>query len=504
MRRFKLQTVGKLSAYLTGSAAKPYAVGAAAGLLARALSLAAGFGNLWLLTQMLTKEQFAGYVVVFALVTWLALAGTAGLDRTILYRLSRVEAAPGELMGGPLVAAALIAVLPVSAGFAGIVALGASLGYVGHLPDLALWSAALAPMVVTTCLGRIFESWYWARGRITPSVLIPATGELARTVCLAVAFFILPTVGGVAVAVITAAFVPLFLWSAIAPLGKLRRPIRMERHDVSYGLKAMLAKATYLGIHQIDVLMIGILATATATADYAVAARLALMVALIKGLLAPVLTPRLGRYSATGNREALLHEYDQVRLFGLVAALACAALFAAFGRPILAAFGDYQQSYCLLMILAAGYVVNAGFGSNAAFLTIDGHAGWTLAARFTLLAAIAMLNLVLIPAMSAMGAALSMALGMVAVNILLCYLIWRLDRLPTISPGLVVLLSVAYSLLLLVGFDAIGSLVAALGLGALVGVLLLVQSQLWLPTAKQLFTEGRRTGTSEESVETVR
>ncbi len=473
-----------------GSAATPYLTGAAAGLLAKAMSLVAGFGNLWLLTRILEKEQFASYVFVLALLTWLAVVGTVGLDRTVLFRLSRIDAPPGALVGGPLVAAALVAVLPISAAFALLVAAGTAIGDVGHLPGLAFWLAVLAMMVVTTCLGRVFEAWYWARGRVAPSVLIPAAGEIARTVALAVAFVAAPTRTGVAFAVVVAAFVPLLLWLVVAPLRELRQPARLLREDLSYGLKTMAGRAADEGTHHVDVLMIGLLATAAATADYAVAARFAILVALVKGLLGPVLTPRLGRYSAFGSRDVLLREYNQVRLVGLVAALFSAAVLAALGRPVLALFGDYAQSYPLIMVLVAGYVVSVGFGSNAALLSISGHAGWTLAARVALLAAIVVLNLVLIPFMGAMGAALGMAIGQVAVNALLCAMIWRLDGLPTISPGIVLVLGAALALLLLLGFDAIGSIAGALGLVVLAVWLLARYSSLWLPLAKELL--GRR------------
>lgn len=486
----------KLSAYF-GGVARPYVTGAAAGLLARALSLAAGLANLWLLTRILPKEQFAGYVFVFALLTWLALLGTAGLERTILYRLSRVDAAPGHLIGGSLVAATLIVVLPLSTVLAGVVALGTSVAGLEHLPGIAFWLAVLTPIVITTCIGRVFESWFWSRGRIAPSVLVPASSDVARTIGLAAAFFFLPTRAGVAVAVIAGSFIPLLIWGVIAPLDALRDPTRLERADVSYGLKAMLAKAVNDGTHQLDVIMIGILATAAATADYAVAARLAALVALIKGLLAPVLTPRLGRYSAFGSHATLLREYNQVRLIGFVAALLSASLLAVFGRFLLATFGDYGGSYPLLMILVAGYVASAGFGSNAAFLTIAGHAGWTLAARIALLVAIVMLNLILVPGMGATGAALSMAIGMAAVNVLLCYAIWRLDGLPTMSTGLFVLVGVAYVLLLLVGFGALSGTFAALGVAALTGALLVAHSPLWLPAARRLFGREPRARVAE-------
>lgn len=475
-------TIGKFSAYFAG---------AAAGLLAKALSLVAGFGNLWLLTQILTKEQFAGYVFVLAMVSWLALLGTVGLDRTILYRLSRTDAAPGDLVGGPLIATSLIAVLPLSAALAGIVALCMSAVGIEHLPDLTFWLTVLAPLIVTTCVGRIFGAWYWARGRIAPSLLIPASGDIARVVGLAIAFFVLPTRTGVAIAIVVAGLVPLVVWAAIAPLREFRHPARIEREDVGYGLKTMLARAADEGTQKLDILMIGLLATAAATADYAMAVRFAVLVTLVKGLLGPVLTPRLGRYSASGSREVLLQEYHQVRFFGLVAALFSASVLAVLARPALALFGEFEQSYSLLMILLAGYVVSVGFGSNAAYLTIAGHAGWTLVARIVLLLAMVALNLVLIPLMGATGAALSMAIGMAAVNILLCYIIWRLDRLATISVGLAILLGAAHSVLLLVGFDVLSGFVAAFILSAFACLLLVSQKPLWVPAAQQFFRKIR-------------
>ena len=480
----------KIPSYFGRMHAGPYVTGTAAGLVARGVSLVSGVGNLWLLTQILAKEEFAGYVFVFALLTWLSMLGTAGLDRTVLYRLSQLDAAPGSLVGGSSIAGALIVVLPVSTAVAIVVALGTCFRDLGHLPGLGFWLAALAPVVVATCLGRIFEAWFWARGRIAASLLVPATGDMARTIGLAVAFFLLPASTGVALAVNVAAVVPLLVWLYVAPLDSLRRPTFFDREDLAYGVKAMLSKATNQGTHQLDVILIGILATATATADYAVAARLAAAVNVVKGLLATVLTPRLGRYRATGRRNAVLREFNQVRLIGLAAALVGASLFAGAGGPLLAIFGEYGESYPILMILIAGYVVSAGFGSNAAFLTIAGHAGWTLAARIALLLGIVGLNLVLIPMMGAMGAALSMAIGIAAVNVLLCVIIWRLDRLPTISPALVALLIVACSLLFLCGFHLLSGPVAALGLGALASLLLAAKWPLWVPAVKQLFGVG--------------
>jgi O-antigen/teichoic acid export membrane protein len=464
-----------------------YVTGAGAGLVAKALSLAASFGNLWLLTNILSKAEFAGYVFVVALLSWLAMTGTAGLDRTLVYRLSRDKAAPGELTGGSLVLAALMVVLPLSAVLAAAVATGLSASGLVRLPDIGFWLAVLAPLLVTTCFGRVFEAWFVARGRAEAAVIVPALGDVARVMALGLAFFLLPTRSGVVAAIVAAALVPVVVWLMLAPIDRLRRPVRLTRRDLTYGMQAMLAKATNEGAHQVDVIMIGILATAAATADYGIAARLAPVVGIGKELLSPVLTPRLARYSDAGARDTVVREYRQVQLVGLVTALALAALFAAFGRALLGLFDGYESSYPLLLILAAGYVINAGFGSNAAFLTIRGHTGWTLTARIALLAGIVALNLTLIPALGGVGAALSLALGMAAVNGLMALIIWRVDRLPTMSSGLLLLLGAAFALLLLGGLELVSGLMVMGGLAVLAAMLVTAELSLWLSTARQLF-----------------
>jgi hypothetical protein len=49
----------------------------------------------------------------------------------------------------------------------------------------------------------------------------------------------------------------------------------------------------------------------------------------------------------------------------------------------------------------------------------------------------------------------------------------------------------AFSLLLLVGFDALSGVLAAIALSALAGTLLVAQSPLWLPVVRQLIGSAR-------------
>lgn len=486
-RRSKEASAGGWRVLAARARAAPYLTGAVSGLVAKAVAMGAQFVNLWLLLRLLSKPQFGAYVFVMALIAWITVVGTAGLERLVLYRLSRDLDAPGELTGGSLVATALIGAGLTSAVLAAAAAgLALAMGDQPSLPGVTRWLVNLAPLVVMTCLGRVFEAWFWARGQVSLSLLVPAAADAGRTAGFALALWLLPTQGGVALAVITAALLPLVLWVAIAPLRGLRNPVFVARGDVRYCMNVMLARGANEGVQRLDVLMIGLLASAAATAEYVVAGRIAAVIALGKDLLAPVLTPRLGRFSAAGSRAQAESEYAQTRFVGLASALAFAALLAAAGRPLLAVLaGDLQGSYPLLLILSAGSIINGGFGSNAAYLSITGHAGWTLIARLVLLGMLTGLHLFLIPRFGALGAAFGMASGLAAVNILMAAIIWRLDRVTTVTPGVLLVIATACVALFSAALGAIDGVAAAAGLAFALLALLAAERAIWLPLARR-------------------
>ena len=77
------------------SKSREYVTGASAALIAKLTALTAGFVSLWLLNQILSKQQYGSYAFAMAMVYLLTLVGTSGLDRTLLYRLSRTDSAAG-------------------------------------------------------------------------------------------------------------------------------------------------------------------------------------------------------------------------------------------------------------------------------------------------------------------------------------------------------------------------------------------------------------------------
>jgi O-antigen/teichoic acid export membrane protein len=411
------------------------------------------------------------------------LLATAGLDRSVLYRLSREPGEPGALVGGGYVAWMLRAVVAVGIVTAIGTALGARLlAPRSDLPDLARWFAMLCAAVPLAGAGQVLASWYQARGRLGPALLVPRLTEISRAVLLLLAWFLAPTPGAVALAVIASTAVPLLAWIALLPRGALGRPTRPPAGDTAYGLQLMLAALADRGVRRIDLLMIGFLSTGAATADYAVAAQLVNLTTLGNELLGPVFTPRMGRYFSEGRREEFAIEYEQNRLLTLALGLATAVLFVIAAPALLTLFGDYAGARPVLLALAAAFLIKIGFGATGRYLNMSGRAGWTLASTVALLVVMCGLNLLLIPRLGALGAALGTAIGFASINALHCVVIWRQDRFVAAGPGVLVLLAAAVGLLLAAAFDRLTPLAAGIGLAAL----WLLLGLRWWPIARRL------------------
>jgi len=466
---------------------RDYIAGAAAGLGGKFASLASGFLGLWLLNQILSKQQYGAYAFAMAGLQLLIIVATVGLDRSVLYRLSRLDAPVGELAAGGYVTWVLRAVALIGLVLAVMLAVGIrAVENPTDLPDLAAWVLGLALLIPLAGVGQVLIAWHQARGRVASALLVPRTGEIARVVFLLVAWLWIPSRAGVVGAVLLGAVTPLIVWRILVPRGALARPSRPQEGDIGYGVKLMLTALADRGVRRLDLLMIGVIASGVATAEYAVAAQIATVATLGNELLGPVFTPRMGRYFATGEREALRVEYDQNRILTLSLGIAGAILFVVAGRALLSIFGDYAGAYPILLILGAGYLVKIGFGATGRYLNMAGRANWSLTSTLVLLVSMCALNLILIPRFGGIGAAIGTALSFAGVNILNSAVIWRTDRMATVSVFVLSILALACGLLLSAAFGGIDSPVAGAGLF----LLWLILAPRWWPIAVRLLRAG--------------
>ncbi|WP_435103946.1 oligosaccharide flippase family protein [Arhodomonas sp. AD133] len=194
-------------------------------------------------------------------------------------------------------------------------------------------------------------------------------------------------------------------------------------YDSRRWLAAVWPMALTQGFQQVnryaDVLLLGLLSTVADVGIYRVAAQGAMLASLGLTALNRVIAP----YVAHTHAQDDLHRLQNLARSTARASLIFASLtligFAVLGEWLLAAtlgeeFGD---AHVPLLILAAGQVANAGFGSTGVFLNMTGHEREVARALAATAIANVGLNLVLIPLFGAAGAASATATTLLLSNL---------------------------------------------------------------------------------------
>jgi O-antigen/teichoic acid export membrane protein len=449
----------KLSIYLRSSGAS---------LLATVVSKVSGFASVWLLNRILVKGAYGNYEFAFTVVSLLLLLGSGGLNHAVMYRLSRLDAAPEELDGHDFAGAALGWSLIVSTLFAAGVFVGAP--YIEALAgneDLAFWVSLLAFLMPIGVAREVYKSWFKARQRIPEAILmgrmLPAIGKVGFLGGIWIAW---PTPQGVVAATLLSEFVPLLIWYGRAPVNPLNLWGQLSSWDIWYSLKLATTGGLNKTMKRADVLMVGFLAVAEATAEYVVAFKLALVLLVAHNLLNNILQPRIGKFISNKRWTKIIEEYDQVRSISLTYSLAAGSIMSFFGKEILLIFGEYESAYPILMITVATYTSIVSVGMCGKYLNISGYAGWSLSVQSFAFVSNIILNYFLVVWYGALGAAIATFISYIAKNIINAYIIFRLDGLSvySIELGAVVTASVLVACLAAAGVLS----------PALTGVLLLV------------------------------
>lgn len=433
----------KLSLYLRGTGAS---------VASTVVQKGSGFASVWLLNRILSKGAYGDYEFAFTTIAILLLLGSGGFNHAVMYRLSRLDESEGKLVGREYAGIAM--------GWSLLCCIGVVVGINVIAPyvidtsggqHILFWLSFLSVLIPLRAAKRVYKAWYQARQRIPEAMLfhnvLPAA---CKVLFLAGVWLTWPTPEAVVGAVLLSELGPLAMWYARSPVNPLQFTQGLAWWDVSYSLKLALTSGVSKTTKNADLLMVGLLAGSKATAEYAIASRLAaLLMAAGHNILNTILRPRLGRLLGQKNMEGVEREYNQVRLISLCVALALGAGYAVAGETLLGLFGAYQSAYPLLLILAAGYVVHVSFGMSGGYLNIAGYAGWTLATMLTMLGINVALNGLLIPVYGANGAALATLISYALVNTTTSGVILHLDGIRTYSIELFVFVLCAGAALLL-------------------------------------------------------
>jgi O-antigen/teichoic acid export membrane protein len=216
------------------------------------------------------------------------------------------------------------------------------------------------------------------------------------------------------------------LWHAL-PAPVRSAPARTEvRAWLAVAMPLLVFNTLNVVIHRTDILLVGALLGAKEAGVYAVASRVATMIAF--GLLAmnSWAAPLISELYARGDQAGLqrLARRAAQGIFVFTFPLALAVVF--FGKQILQLFGsEFPEGHLSLAILAGGHLVNALVGPVGFLMTMTGAqkaASWILAVHAVLNIA---LNATLIPLFGIEGAAFATALTNASWNMVMAVAVWH-------------------------------------------------------------------------------
>jgi O-antigen/teichoic acid export membrane protein len=337
-----------------------------------------------LAARLLTQGDFGAYSLAFSIITIAALVAQLGLPQSLLRRASaaltrgdRTEARH-EIVTALLVGtgAAIVCGLLIASPLGEMVlretfprtAVATVAGLVGVRSALKVLESILPETL------RAFRDF--VRVVLFDGLLM----NFLLVLALAVAAVMADRISLEEIMVIAAAVSAVVLVPGLGAIAaKLRGthgegPIRsLRRNPVE--LAMWLSTIGRVLVAQLDLLVVGALATGREVALYAVPFRLALLVGLPLLIVNQVLMPLIAGWFAMGDKQRLERTARSTAGLALLGAIVIGVGCMVLGRPLISiAFGsEYASAWPVLAILAGGQILQTWAGSCGVALMMTGH-----------------------------------------------------------------------------------------------------------------------------------
>jgi O-antigen/teichoic acid export membrane protein len=225
----------------------------------------------------------------------------------------------------------------------------------------------------------------------------------------------------------------LYYLSRRTPLFGGESPEWMPRELFAFSAPLMVVASMNMVLANVDTFLLGALATTADIGVYNVAYPLASLLTVVLSSFGFLFMPIISELHADGDYASLRRTYQIVSKWIFVASLPLFLFVASFpGFVIRNSFGaEYTAGALALSILAVGFFTHAVAGPSGNTLTAAGHTRLIMYDNTLVAAVNVLLNLVLIPRYSLLGAAVATTVGYVLMNVL--YVV-QLDRRLGVHP----------------------------------------------------------------------
>ena len=390
--------------------------GSIVSMAVRVAGMAIGFGSHILLSRALGASAYGSYVIALGWVMILAVVTRLGLDNVALRFATnyREEGRVGDFRGFKQFS--LLSILAISCLIA-IIGFAAKLLGVSLLKDVSLEMLAWTALLTATLA---FLGWYAVLMRtaqqiflgqayeqlLRPALLVSAVGAmLLAGQRLSAPGAMALTFGSALVALVGIALHSRRYFAAMR--GEKARFVEY-RAWLSMGWVLLIMTIAQEAINQFEIILLGVMATATDAAHFSAAARLASFVPFALAGIAAVSGPMIASAHRRADQAELARISRTAARFSLAFGAIIAVMLVLFGRAMLAAFGpSFVVAYPSMLVLLIGGLINAGTGTVAYLLALTAHHGLALKIILGGLLLSALANFILIPLFGILGSALA-------------------------------------------------------------------------------------------------
>lgn len=410
-------------------------------LVGRIFSLVIDFAAHVIAVRYLTKDDFGDYTYALAIASLLATTFVLGLPETIsryvpIYRqqgLRGRQAGALALAVAVVAGAGLIAVLIVEL-FTGEVASAMGSPTAGKL------LAILILVVPTDGLNFVFQGLFAALGRVRAIffrqyVLVPGVRFLvALAMILSEQDVTFLAIGYV----VASALGIMWFVSLLTPAIKKQVSERFTDFEVpareilSFALPVFVTNVFWIVLFAFSTIALGVMTDATEVADFQAVLPPARLNYLAMAIFSILFLPTIAGLFGRQRFDELRDTYMVTTTWLVVLTVPVLALTTVFAPTFVTVFfgENYDTSIWILAVLAVAYYLHAAAGPNSATLKVYRRLRYTVTIDLLALIAGVVLNLVLIPPLGAMGAALATLLAIVLRNIPYA---WALSRIAGIN-----------------------------------------------------------------------
>jgi len=389
------------------------------------ISYATMFVSGIVLARFLGAEQYGLYSLAgtaLVLMTGIAMLGlnTATLRYVPMYQSQKKD----DLLAGTLLIGLTVPLLvAILVGFVIFLFADPLSARIFHEPGLApiLRVAAIGIPFHTLSMGarKATQAFKAMRYGVIAQDIVMNLSKLALVVGIAlmVGLSAVQAMAAYIVSIAVAAGLLMYFLNKLIPLTVIVRSARFNVKEMFvFSLPVYASQLLSTFSINIQTLLLGALGTAASVGIFTVASRVSMVGDMFRVSIVLMAMPIVSELHSQGKRAQLGHFYQTMTKWIFIVNLPVFLVTVLFAKPILSIFGqDFAGGTWVLIILSGGILINAATGICGVMIVMTGYTWLTTLNSILALGITIVLNLILVPEMGEVGAAIA---GVVAMSIL--------------------------------------------------------------------------------------